>query len=264
MTVSVRKLILTSYMNRVLKKENVYKNKECSLKYLFIEKKKSDRLLVVFSGFPPEGKKGVYNYVLKFRDLNCNKLYILDDFGNDGKGSYYLGENKNMFIERAVSELIDFVAHGAKIQKDKIMTAGSSKGGYAALYFAFKYGYGTALSGAPQVLLGNYLSHPANSNVMSYICGDIKIDDINYLNRVLLDVIKDSEHSPALYLHVSANEHHYKDHMIPLIELLDSKGIKRILDLATYDHHGEVGRHFPMFARNMIQRKLTGHYDDIL
>lgn len=247
---SVKKLISNVYMKTVLKKEKELTIEGCSLKYLFIKKKKSNRLLVVFSGFPPENKKGGYNYVLKFRELKCNKLYILDDFGNDFRGSYYLGENKDFFIERAVSQLVEKISFENGIGKQNITTAGTSKGGYAALYFAFKNNYGKVISGAPQILLGNYLIYPPHQNILSYITGGKREEDVAFLNDVLLDVIKSSELSPKLYLHVSKNDHHYEDHMIPLLNLLNQKGYNYNLDLAEYENHGDVGRHFPAYARS--------------
>lgn len=262
--VSVKRIITKAYMKRILRKEQTYKNEECNLNYLFIEKKKSDRLLVVFSGFPPANQKGGYNYVLKFRDFDCNKLYILDDFGNDSRGSYYLGENKNFFIERAVSQLIEKIASEKNIPLKNIITAGSSKGGFAALYFAFKNGYGTAVSGGSQVLLGNYLAIPGHENILSYITGGRSNKEVEYLNGVLLDLVTSTETSPHLYLHVGKNDHHYQDHTIPLLDVLKSKDFKYNLDLADYENHSDLGKHYPIYARNMIQRKLTGQYDNKL
>lgn len=253
---SLKVRINKSYMKHALKKEKVFKESECDVKYLLMENNSSDKLVIVFSGFPPENETARYNYVLKLRDIKCNKLFILDDAGSDPRGTYYLGENKDFFIERSVKALIDKVSRDLNIAKEDIVTFGSSKGGYASLYYSFKYGYGTAIAGAPQVLLGDYLSFHARRNIMKYISGNDTADDIKFLNELLLDVIKRSEKSPDVYLHVSKNEHHYKDHVIHLTELLDKRKIQYDLDLESYKTHGEVGRFLAPYARSVIQKKI--------
>lgn len=253
----IKRKALKFYMKRVLKKERVYDSEECSLKHLLIKNKKSNVLLVVFSGFPADDKKATYNYVLKFRKLKCNKLFILDDVGDDPRGTYYLGEGRNLFIDRAVNQLIDRTASKLNVSKDNIITAGSSKGGYASLYFAYKYNYGAAIAGAPQILLGDYLSHRARRNIMTYISGNDEQDDVDYLNRLLLDVIKNSKAKPKTYIHVSKNEHHYEGHVKHLTKKLHKINHSFDLDLGNYMHHGEVGKHYSHYAIGIIQ-KITG------
>lgn len=253
---AIKKRVLKIYMNKVLKKERVYVNKECSVKHLLIRNNKSDKLLVVFSGFPEANKSASYNYVLKFRDLQCNKLFILDDTLGDPRGIYYLGKDRNLFIQRAIGQLIENVSEELNVTKSNIITSGSSKGGYAALYFSYKYNYGTAIVGAPQVLLGNYLNHELRSNILNYIAGGVNQEDVEYLNSVLLDTIKESESSPETYIHVSKNEHHYEGHVKHLTKLLEELGRNYDLDLGTYKKHGDVGIYFSPYARSIIQDKL--------
>lgn len=244
-------------MNNQLKREKIYSG-ECQLKYLLIEHEGSKELLVVFSGFPAENETAKYNYVLQLRDLKCNRLYILDDVGSDPRGTYYLGENKNLFIERTVTELIDKVSSELGVSKKDISTTGSSKGGFASLYYAFKNGYGTAIAGAPQILLGEYLSFHARRNIMTYISGNDNEEDVDYLNGLLTDVILNSDYAPNIYIHVSKNEPHYEDHFKPLVHLLDKKGYKYDVDLATYTDHGQVGSHLPLYVKRVLSNKLAG------
>ena len=244
-------------MKSVLSKEETFDNGECEIKHLFLKKNNSSKLLVVFSGFPPAGKKRSYNYVLKFRDLECNKLYILDEFGADERGSYYLGKDKDFFITKAVSQLIEQVASKHNISKNDIITAGSSKGGYASLYYAFKNGYGATVVGAPQTLLGDYLAHPVHRDILQYIAGGESSKDIEYLNNVLFDIVKSSEKIPNVYLNVSTGDHHYLSHVVPLTNLLEQSQIKYRLDLDEYEEHGDVGKYFPTFAQIIIKDELS-------
>lgn len=43
-----------------------------------------------------------------------------------------------------------------QVKLNNVITVGSSKGGYAALYYALKYGFGHAIAGGPQVKLGDF------------------------------------------------------------------------------------------------------------
>ena len=137
MVLFFQKALRRTYVRYALKRERQYEHRQCKLSYLFF-KEKSDKLLVVFSGFPGKGRKAVYNYIMTFRNLKCNKLYILDNFGFDKRGAYYLGHNRDFFIERATTELIQRVLVENNILREDVITVGSSKGGFAAVYFAVK------------------------------------------------------------------------------------------------------------------------------
>lgn len=116
-----------------LKYENKFSTQRCKLKYLYFPKENSKKLLVVFSGFPSGTRfPATYNYMKTFENVEYNRLYILDNFGPDIRGgSYYLGKNKDFFVEEAVNKLIDSKAKEIGVTKNDITLAGTSKGGYA-------------------------------------------------------------------------------------------------------------------------------------
>ena len=118
-----KKFISMLYQMYIHKEENKFNNR---LKYLFKRNKTSDELIVVFSGFPGDDV-AKYNYVRTLSGVPCNQLFILDDFGWQKKGSYYLGENGDFYVEKMVLELIQMLKDQYKI--NRLITAGSSKGG---------------------------------------------------------------------------------------------------------------------------------------
>ncbi len=71
------------YVHQQLKREKTLHTSKCDLKFIFIPEIKSDHLLVVFSGFPPLNQSARYNYMVTLKNIKCNKLFILDDFGTD-------------------------------------------------------------------------------------------------------------------------------------------------------------------------------------
>lgn len=257
--------------------ENIIKEQENEdgIKYIFypgkakkrlFRKSKHKYLVVIFQGIKDLNRKSYYNYIKTLKDIDAPRLYIKDDYGTDEKTqtSYYLGPNKTFTIAEKVLKLIEQVRTQLGIAKKNVICAGSSKGGYAGLYFSHKGKYGYAVVGGPQVLVGNYLSKgkiDGNEEksilppILKYLAGEITIENIEWANNILFNVIKESNHEPTIYLHVGKGEPHYKHHVLPLMEFFKELGKRKIyLDLADYDTHKDLARHFPDFLINNINK----------
>lgn len=108
---------------------------------------------------------------------DCNKLYILDDFGC--RASYYLCENRDFYIERSVISLIKQIVRDNNI--NHVISCGSSKGGYAAIYYGIKYGFDSIIAGSPQYLLGDYLFNGSSlADVSGFISGGSDTQDKDF------------------------------------------------------------------------------------
>ena len=66
-------------------------------------------LIIVFSSCTRKGIRARYNYVRTLKEVPCNKLFLLDDFASDHRGSFYLGSNMKFEEAVVVRELIDRV-----------------------------------------------------------------------------------------------------------------------------------------------------------
>lgn len=84
-----------------------------TIKYLLYMNQKSDVLIV---GLQACANPATYNYVRSLRNCNASKLYIKDDFAEDGRGSYYLGEKGKNNVEPATISLIKDVCDSIKTQ----------------------------------------------------------------------------------------------------------------------------------------------------
>ncbi|WML58601.1 Two component regulator three Y domain-containing protein [Neobacillus sp. PS2-9] len=230
-------------------REKVYKG-EVDIKYLFFKSHKpTTNLVVVFSGIPPIGTPPRYNYIKTLEGYNCNKLFILDDFGS--RASYYLCENRNYAIERSVISLINHISNENGITE--ILSCGSSKGGFAALYFGIKYGFKHIIAGSPQFLLGEYLLRFTNSqNIANFMVGGSDDEDFEYLDSILTNLINSSNHKPNILIHVGKGEYHYKTHVLPMIDLLQKRNIPYKLDLGNYNKHSEVALYFPKIIQQFV------------
>ena len=88
-------------------KQKNYKGNKYNIKYLLETHSSSKDILIVFTSCTKPGQKARYNYIRTLDKFMCNKLFILDNFGYDNRGAYYLGHNSDFQIEKDVISVID-------------------------------------------------------------------------------------------------------------------------------------------------------------
>lgn len=236
--------------------EKVFKSQR-NITYYFEEGKIiKDKLIIIFSAVNPPYEFS-YNYLSTLERLPCNKLFILDNFGD--QGAYYMGENKDFSIETSVISLISLFQTKYGLRNSDIITVGSSKGGYAALYFGIKYSYGNVISGGPQTKLGDFLyDQGKNFGIAKFIAGEMTVENKSYLNNLLFNLLSnDKLYIPKIYLHVGVGDHHYKNHVTPLINELDRRGnANYTLNIEEYYSHDGIRKYFPYFLSSTLSSIL--------
>ncbi|UPA31293.1 hypothetical protein L0P85_03945 [Terrisporobacter glycolicus] len=239
-------------------KEKKYVQEDIELKYIF-EEHQSDVLCIVFSACTRKGIKARYNYIRTLKKYKVNKLFILDDYGYDSRGVYYLGKDSKFDIEKVVENLIKKIKHETNAKK--CIFLGSSKGGYASLYFGMNFNDSIIIAGAPQYYLGEYLKGEANCHILEYIMGDKSEASINYLNQLLPQKINNSTEKFKIYIHCSKEEHTYKNHISYLIYDLKENNHNVESEILNYHDHNEVGLYFPKYLckvlDNLIEEKVA-------
>lgn len=227
--------------------EQIYLNKYKDIKYVFEEGNVNrDYLVIVFSGFATAGSTPPYkyNYIRTLRQIDCHKLFILD---NDGpRGSYYLGNNMTFNFEKGVAALIEEKLKQTGVNKENVITVGSSKGGSAALYYGLKYGYGYVVSGAPQVRIADYILR-FNEGTAEHMLGsrDNK-RNIDRLNEIILEALKLNKNKTKIFLLSSKNDTLHNSHSAVLVDSM------KMLDF-NFDYtednsiknHNEIALYFP-------------------
>lgn len=221
----------------------------------------SKYLIVGFQGI---SRTPSYNYVRSLKNVAASRLYIKDDYGYDDNtySSYYLGHNMNFNIADKVLNLIEDKRKSQNIKKENVICIGSSKGGFAALYFAYRGKYGHAIIGGPQILLGNYLSkgkldgHKQGSilpPILKSLTGEITKENIDWANNVLFNVIKESDHDPYVKYHVGSKEPHYFNHAIPFQNFIREQKKRNVeFNLEDYETHSELAKFFPTFLIEQV------------
>lgn len=244
---------------RVVFKQRKYLYDNTVIKYMYENRRRKD-LIIVFSSCTRKGIKARYNYVRTLKNMELDQLFILDDYGIDGRGIFYLGKGMDFFVERAVSHLISHITSGHHYRK--IIFAGSSKGGYGALNFGLQYPGSYIIAGSPQYHLGSYLMDPDNhlDDTLTYIAGksreSISKAAVKYLDSHLYCKIqnyKSYKSSVNIFLFYSREERTYQEHIKDLITDLKENGFYLQEDVGEYKNHSDVSLHFPGYLKTAVQ-----------
>ena len=221
------------------------------IRYCFNKAKirNKDKLLIVFSAFSQDKPK--YNYMNILSYIDCNKLFILDDYGE--KGSYYLGLNGELDIETSTMSLISKIMKENNIEFNNVISIGSSKGGSAALYYGLKYNYGNIIVGSPQYKIGSYLSDLSIKTYAREIFGDISLKNrIKYDNLIRLV----SNSNSNIFLLTSEGDNQYSKVLKEFENVSDELNIKLHITKCDIEHHKEIAKVFPKFLIDNLSKIL--------
>lgn len=223
------------------------------VRYLALRRRGSDRMVVVFSGFPMAHQMPVYNYLLLLvGQSDYNALFILDDFiSKPGGGSFYLGSGGDYYAPELIGQIIEQYRNKWNIRT--LVTAGGSKGGTCALMQGIPLAADYIIAGACQYYIGSYMK--TGSNSYEDLVG--KTGSVEELDRLMPELLKtyaNSPKKPQILLHYSDREHTYREHIVDLREALQHYGYPIVLeDVADYSGHAAVGEYFPPFFMKMLR-----------
>lgn len=130
----MKRYLLSRAVNKIytnivrIVKQKTISNGDINLKYLYFKHKNSKCIIVCFPAFADNGAK--YNYVHTLNEFKVNKIFLLDDFAENGRGSYLLGEAE-VLVKTLIKKII------METSPEFIIFVGSSKGAYSALYYSF-------------------------------------------------------------------------------------------------------------------------------
>jgi hypothetical protein len=220
----------------------------------------SGKLAVVFTAIHQPGDF-TFNYKKSVDQTGTNALYILDDFGD--QGAYYLADHGDRSIFDSTQSLIRAELHRLGLTAADLITAGSSKGGSAAVLHGIAAGAGRIIVGAPQVKIGSFLQTP-HPNILRFIMGGTDDESVRALDQVLFDAIDGLEDSTRISIVVGEADHHYRNHVLPLKEYADRHGKNIDVTVLPGLPHAEIGSVYRAFLVANIEQELLGSRERVV
>ena len=239
---------------KVVKEQKVYSFQGINLKYIYKAKKRADTLAVVFSACTRPGLGARYNYVRTLDGLSCNRLYILDDFGFDHRGSYYLGHMPEFKEQEAVISLIQKVAK--ETSPNRVLFCGSCKGGYAALNIGSRFENSVMIIGEPTYRIASEFK--LAEDLLQYWMGTVTDERIQYMDYYLEHQLRTNPyiHSQKICYFYSEKDEYAKLHTSPLLETLCEAGYNFEKEAAQFSAHADLGLYFPDYLKKKVQQHL--------
>ncbi len=184
--------------------------------------------------------------------MNVDRLYLLDTWGF--KGSYYLFENGSKHPMELTDKVIE--KYISKKKYRNVFTAGTSKGGTAALFFGLRHNVTAVFSGACQYNLGTYLycekHFPIFQSMMGIEAGD---KERELLNKQMPSLLAEKQNIDTIvYLLYSRLEPTCEEEIIDLKNDLVKANIPFKTKEEAFEEHNQVGYYFPSFVKKCISQ----------
>src|SRR3954449_1349242 len=152
-------------------------------------------LMVAFSAaHPPDTPPRYYTHKALW-NLPCPRLFVLDDQGPQEplpRPCWYLGRNRVFDVADSVLALMEAISEELGVPRQRVITCGASKGGWAALYFAARFGAGHVVAGEPQVRLGAHLCQEENESLAAHIAGDASEEASEFLDGLVFNALREA------------------------------------------------------------------------
>ena len=238
--------------NYINKYEKVWKNNEYEIKYLFHSCPDSNLLIVVFSGFAGHHVEAKYNYVRTLEKIQANKLFILDRYGYENVGSYYLGDKCSLYQNGIIEKFINSIINELGIKR--VVFSGSSKGGSAALLYGLKMHVSDIICGSPQFYLGDYLNLNDYHKCIYESIATNTLYDQEWFNHLISDYIISCNKTINIFLLYSIKEESYNNDIKYLISELERNDVINLsLKEMEYENHSVTGKYFAPYFIQVIQ-----------
>lgn len=171
----------------------------------------------------------------RFYDDEWIIISPLDIYGTEGLGSWWLGEKGNFFTFRLLQELVLRVREEYNIEQ--VFFWGSSMGGYGAILHGTICKADAIYAHMPQVkLIGTDYTDGVNSKFYLPIFNTEKSQYESLLD-FLVNV--DKKESPVYFLSQNVFDYpkYVSQHFIPLVGVLDSKGLAYSVEMNLEEGH---------------------------
>lgn len=221
----------------------------------------TNRALIVLHGH------GANKNFAKFSSDEWLVICPLDKYGEGGHGSWWLGENGEVFVLDLLQSLIRYLKDVFSFEK--LFFWGSSMGGYGAILHGVLAQADAVYAHMPQVKLrgtnytdGNnakfYKPMLSSSHVLNYYYDDLS----KYLLRI------NNKNMPVIFLSQNVFDYHkyIKQHFYPLLDVLDAKSSAFQVEMNLSKGHKlfkSIAQAVEMFTNNSSNIANWRNFQDI-
>jgi len=240
---------------RVLKEQKQFRYKDVRLKYMYKTFKGADTLAVVFGACTRIGLPARYNYVKTLDGVHCNRLYILDDFCEDRRGSFLLGHYPQFDEQGATLELIDKVIRDTKPKR--VLFCGSCKGAYIALNIGTRYKDSVMIVGEPPYRIATEWG--LDPKRLEYWEGTVTEENNAAIDRYLEQQLISNEYKDTqkIEMFYSNKDEYYEKHTLPILECLHEQHYQMEEQTAEFEQHGDLALYFPEYLKTHVKQYLN-------
>lgn len=239
-----------------------------SFHYLLIKRSNTNKVVVHFTAFfgdwgdRKEYKENYQGYFHRLKMLgqeeDFSSIFICDQYGFTKNGTYYLGENGDLFVERAVTEILETEFQNNNFSYSNAIMIGSSMGATAALKFGLKFNAKAIVAICPHIDLDICAKMQGREPHVAFVCPDsdpYKIENYVYTRQIRSQIDKHdkSKFLPVLYIHSSKDDHgvHFEQ-VLPLAKSWQDKG-----GICYLDERSEGGHTSEYCHKKVILRVLS-------
>ncbi|WP_303349242.1 hypothetical protein [Kocuria sp.] len=226
---------------------------EVPVNYFLDEFPGATHAVLVFSALGPRGSF-TYNYKRSLDALPAHKIYVLDDFGD--QGAYFHSHSRNLAIHRSVLAALQQALNSLNVPLERTHAVGSSKGGTAALMFGAELGVANIIVGAPQVKIGSFLKTP-HPNILRFMAGDHTEQSVKWADEILTEYIQQLTDNTSVTVVIGDRDHHYRDHLPVLLDFFDAAGRSRpaVKVLPGIDH-ASIGKPYAELLPRLLEEVM--------
>ena len=202
-------------------------------RYILIDNPGAQTLVVHFSAFFGEwanarsyrfAYKGYFHRLRLFGGATQHHwLFLCDEYGAEFNGTYYTGVNGDLFVERAMQELIAGAMTELGVRAEETVTMGSSMGATAALKFGLLLRVRGIVAISPHIDLDVAAARCGRERHVAFICpdGEATSEQNHRYTRQVRSLIEgwraEEERPPRLFVQVCQDDRGvYHEQVLPL------------------------------------------------
>ncbi len=237
-----------------MKSDQFYGEEDIVIEYIFRKSKTpSDIFIIMFPGVGGRVAGGEWGYIVTVQQINANILFIKSKTEYSKSRMTY--RDGKPVIENSIMSLINKCM--SEIECKRIIVAGSSMGGFCAIYYGLKNNW-DIIAGAPPYSL-------KNSENLKYAAGELASEDVDWFDSICSKIIRDAGkrgYTKKCFMMWGEGEPNWKKkiHAPKLLKELNEANIKYEYKLYPFADHSTIHSLFPSILKDRILTYIDSNY----